>query len=108
MTATNPQAVATEKPGASASLARPWVLISNGKAPPALARITRERWGDSFYGELMVAEMNQTLGAPQWRKLREYEIIVNNYGREILHVFGGAPGPAQVAEARRALRKRQP
>jgi hypothetical protein len=88
------------------SLAQPWVLISNGKAPPALTRITRERWGKTFYGELMVAEMNQIIGQLEWRKRREYEIIINNYGSEILHVFPGAPSPHHVAEARRALRRK--
>jgi hypothetical protein len=88
------------------SLDTPWVLIRNGKAPPALARITRERWGESFYGELMVVEMNQTSGVLEYRKRRDYGIIINNYENEILHVFPCAPSAAWVAEARRALRRK--
>jgi hypothetical protein len=88
------------------SLSQPWVLISNGKAPPALARITRERWGETFYGELVVVEMDQIFGRLQWRKRRADEIIINNYGSEILHVFPSKPGPYEVRDARRALRRR--
>jgi hypothetical protein len=91
----------------TASLSQPWVLIRYGKAPPALARITRERWGESFYGELMVAETNPSTGQYERRKRRDYEIIINNCENEILHVFPCAPSPYHVAEARRALRHKQ-
>jgi hypothetical protein len=97
------------------SLSQPWVLIRNGKAPPILARITRERWeemgstnGMSFYGELMVVELDQIFGRLEWRKRREHEVIINSYGSEILHVFPGKPGPIDVADARRALRRKAP
>ena len=89
------------------SLSQPWVLIRNGKAPPALACITRERWEGTFYGELMVVEMNQTRGVLEYRKRREDGVIVNSYGSEILHVFPAKPGPYDVADARRALRRKQ-
>jgi hypothetical protein len=102
MTDPNAPAIATEKPGATASLARPWVLIRNGKAPPALARITRERWAETFYGELVVATTNPTTGRHEWRARYDYERIITPY--DILHVFTHAPSPYWVAEARRALR----
>jgi hypothetical protein len=89
----------------TASLAQPWVLIRNGKAAPALARITRERWGETFYGELMTPDKDRN-GMLVWRKRREDEIIINSYGSEILHVFPCAPGPAYVAEVRQALRRK--
>jgi hypothetical protein len=88
-------------------LSQPWVLIRNGKAPPALACITRERWSETFYGELWVVGMNQTSGVLEYRKRREHGIIINSYGSEVLHVFPSKPGPYDVAEARRALRHKQ-
>jgi hypothetical protein len=98
----------TYHPHATApSLSQPWVLIRNGKAPPILARITRERWDETFYGELMVVELDQIFGRLEWRKRREDEVIINSYGSEILHVFPDKPGPIDVAEARRALRRKQ-
>ena len=86
------------------SLSQPWVLIRYGDAPPALARLTIERWPGCFYGDLMVAETNRTIGLHQWRKrYDEYPIAAS----AVLHVFPGAPSPYDVAEARRALRRRK-
>ena len=53
------------------SLAQPWVLIRYGDAAPALAYLTTERWAGCFYGDLMVVEMNQTRGVPEYRKRYE-------------------------------------
>jgi hypothetical protein len=53
----------------------------------------------------MVAEMNSTTGVPQWRKRLAYEIAVADH--DILHVFRGKPNRYDVAEARRALRRKQ-
>jgi hypothetical protein len=80
------------------------VLIRYGDAPPALARLTVERWPGCFYGDLMVAKMNQTRGVPEWRKRYEGYLIDNS---TILHVFPCAPSPHHVAEARRALRRKE-
>ena len=91
------------------SLSQPWVLIRNGKAPPALACLTRERvtfGGPGFFCDLMVAETNSTTGRHEWRKRREYEIPIHDH--DILHVFSCAPSPFWVAEARRALRRGGP
>jgi hypothetical protein len=88
------------------SLSQPWVLIRNGKAPPALACLTRERTlicGTGFLCDLMVAETNPTTGQHEWRKRSAYEIAITDY--DILHVFPCAPSPSWVAEARRALRR---
>jgi hypothetical protein len=87
------------------SLTQPWVLISNGKAPPALARITQERLlGSGFFCDLMIAEIN-SYGVPTWRKRFEHsERAITAH--DVLFVFPFAPDPAYVAEARRALRRR--
>jgi hypothetical protein len=85
------------------SLSQPWVLMRNGKAPPAVAYLTRERWAGSFYGDLMVVEINSTTGLHEWRKRREYEILI--HAHDILQVFPSRPSPSWVAEARRALRR---
>lgn len=84
------------------SLAQPWVLIRYGDAAPALAYLTTERWAGCFYGDLMVVEMNQTRGVPEYRKRYENYPIASS---AILHVFPCAPSPSWVAEARRALRR---
>jgi hypothetical protein len=52
----------------------------------------------------MVVEMNQTKGTAQYRKRYEGYPIAD---RDILHVFPCAPAPHHVAEARRALRRKQ-
>ena len=88
------------------SLSQPWVLIRHGKAPPALACLTRERWPGAFICNLMVAETSSTTGRHEWRKRREYEIPIQDH--DILHVFSCAPSPFWVAEARRALRRGGP
>jgi hypothetical protein len=95
-------------PSVAPSLAQPWVLIRWGKAAPALAHIIREREtfsGKSFACDVMVAEMNQTRGIPQWRKRLDYALNVADH--DILHVFPFAPTPYHVAEARRAFRREQ-
>jgi hypothetical protein len=80
------------------------VLIRYGDAPPALACLTVERWPGCFLGDLMVVEMNQTRGVPEYRKRYEDYSIASS---AILHVFPCAPSPHHVAEARRALRRKQ-
>jgi hypothetical protein len=86
------------------SLDKPWVLIRNGKAPPALAYLTGERMlGPGFRCDLMVAEVSSVTGQHEWRKQRISERAITDY--DILHVFPGAPSPAWVTEARRALRR---
>ena len=87
------------------SLSQPWVLICHGKAPPALACLTRERWPGAFICNLMVAETSSTTGRHEWRKRLAYETAITDY--DILHVFPCAPSPHHVAEARRALRREQ-
>jgi hypothetical protein len=90
------------------SLGSSWVLIRNGKAPPALAHLTRERVtfsGPGFFCDLMVAETSSTTGRHEWRKRREYEIPI--HAHDILFVFPCAPSPSWVAEARRELRRQQ-
>jgi hypothetical protein len=89
---------------ATSSLSQPWVLIRYGDAPPALAYLTTQRWAGSFFGDLMVVEINQTTGLPEWRKRYEDRPITNS---DILHVFPCAPSLHHVAEARRALRREQ-
>ena len=89
------------------SLAQPWVLIDNGKAPPALAYLTRRSLSDKgFVCDLMVVEMDQIRGTLQWRKRFEYSerMITDD---DILHIFPSKPGPNRVAEVRRALRRKQ-
>jgi hypothetical protein len=81
------------------------VLIRYGDASPALACLTIERWPGSFIGDLMVAETNRSTGRHEWRKrYADYPIAAS---RDILHVFPCAPTPHHVAEARRALRRKQ-
>jgi hypothetical protein len=88
------------------SLSQPWVLIRNGKAPPALAYLTHERTlGPGFRCDLMVAKTNSNTGLHEWRKQRLSERAITDY--DILHVFPGATSPNTVAEARRALRREQ-
>jgi hypothetical protein len=90
------------------SLGSSWVLIRNGKAPPALAHLTRERVllsGAGFFCDLMVAETNSTTGRHEWRKRSEYEQPITDY--DILFVFPCEPSPSWVAEARRELRRQQ-
>ena len=88
----------------SPSLSQPWVLVRYGDAPPALACLTVEKWPGNFEGDLMVVEMNQTMGVPEYRKRYEGYPISSS---AILHVFPDAPSPSWVAEARRALRRKQ-
>jgi hypothetical protein len=85
------------------SLSQPWVLIRNGKAPPALACLTRE-FGSGFVCDLMVVETNPNTGQHEWRKRSAYEIAITDY--DILHVFPYRPSPSWVVEARRALRRK--
>jgi hypothetical protein len=88
------------------SLSQPWVLISFGKAPPALAYLVRERIiGTGFVCNVMVAETNSTTGLHKWRKRLAYEIAITNH--DILHVFPHPPSPYHVVEARRALRRKE-
>jgi hypothetical protein len=88
------------------SLSQPWVLIRNGKAPPALAYLTHERTlGPGFRCDLMVAEINSNTGVPVWRKQRLSERAITDY--DILYVFPGKPNRYDVAEARLRLRRKQ-
>jgi hypothetical protein len=81
-----------------------WVLVRIRDASPALARLTGEKWPGSYIGSLMVVEMNQTRGVWEYRVRRpDYPISTSS----IVHVFPCAPSPAWVAEARRALRRKQ-
>ena len=87
------------------SLSQPWVLIRYGDAPPALACLTRQRELGGFACDVMVTEISSTTGMPVWRKRLAYEITVSDY--DIVHVFPGKPNRYDVAEARRALRRKQ-
>ena len=62
------------------SLGSSWVLIRNGKAPPALAQLTRERVtpAASFFCDLMVAETNSNTGQHEWRKRSKYEHAISD------------------------------